>query len=261
MAKKKSTKRRSTEQICADKRKQRNSLYSKRRALLKKKANPKFEGLKIDKYSLKATGKGSKRLLAEYSSLHRKYVAVDEKITKINTYLFRCSSKFEKLKKQKRKLQYKRANIRRKLKKSSMSEKDRRAELITLRDLKNKETTLENAMGQDVERVRGKVFFKANAAEGTFTESVVAWKMKDLVKELLAAVPPSFDNIIIEGEKYDVKEDWIDVMMRLDWLLEEVMSFQDVTATPMVRIDADEDTRTLLVRGFDIPYSSGGVIR
>lgn len=244
MAKKKYT-RRTTAQICADKKKIRAKLYRQRKSIEKKKGSTKFSDLKIDRYSLEVKGEGTKTAKREFKTLHRKYASLDKKIADINTYLFRCSPKFKKLKEQKRKLQYRRANIRRNLSLLPKTEKERK--MKELREIKRNEVMLEKAMGEDAELKRGKIFFKSNAQAGTFGESEVAWKMKEVVGVLVSS--GRFDFITIEGELFPISGNELEISLKLDWLLEEIMSFQSQTSTPMVWVKGDENNKEIFVTG------------
>ena len=210
--------RRTTEQICADKRKERSGLYTKRTKALKKLNKP---GLS-DK---------------EKKKVQRVYDRSDKRIRDIKSYLFRCTKKYDKLRNQKKKL-----NRRKSYLTSMLSEKisktKRNKTLKEIRKVVENSNKLDVAMEKGIFMVRGEIEF-VDQAPGIVDQIIPAWIIVDEVRNLILS--NRFDTVMINGVSYRaIPSDMLEITTMLEKVLVNVIKKQDKTQTPMIGLKFDE---------------------
>lgn len=223
MAKRK--KRRTTEQICADIRKERVGLYRKRTKALK---------------SLNKSGLSDK----QKKKVQRSYDRADKRIRDIKSYLFKCTKKYDKLRNQKKKLQRRKSYLTSILG-EDISKTKRNKTLKEIRKVVESSNQLDVAMQKGIFMVRGEIEF-VDQAPGVVDQVIPAWIITEEVKNLILS--NRFDVVIINGVRYRAKPfDMLEITAVLEQVLVNVIKKQDKTQTPMIGLYFDERKREIRV--------------
>ena len=213
-------KRRTTEQICADMRKERPSLYNKRNNALRK--------LQTGNLSLSKQGK-----------VKGDYDKANKRLDDIKAFLFKCSKKFGKLKTQKRKITQKKSYLGKKFKDAD-TKKEKNQILKDIRGVVSDGNKVDVLMDRALFMEKGEVQFRA-VSMGVVDQTIPAWLLVEETRTLMLS--KRFNTIVINGEPYPVDDkNLFPIVDRLDTLLVEIIKKQSKTKTPMVRILFNEET-------------------
>ena len=218
-------KRRTTEQICADLRKERGGLYSKRNSSLKK--------LQSSKISTKNKAKYQKQ-----------YDRASKRLDYIKEYLFKCSKKFGKLKDQKKKVNQKKAYLSKKFKDASTNTEKNKI-LKSIRDVVGDGNKLDVLMNRAVGMEKGEVQFKQSAI-GVADQIIPAWLLVEETRTLMLS--KRFNTIVINGEPIPIDDTNLFLIIdRLDSMLVSIIKKQSKTQTPMVNIFFNVNDKVIVV--------------
>ena len=218
-------KRRTTEQICADMRKERPKLYSRRTQSLKK----------------LRSGSLTKK---EQSKYQKQYERATKRLDKIKEYLFRCSKKFDKFRQQKKKITQKKANLSQKFKKAT-TKTEKNKILKNIREVVSDGNKLDVLMNRAVGMDKGEVQFKA-VSQGIVNQTIPAWLIVEESRNLMLS--NRFQTIVINGEPYPIDaKNLFPIIEQLDSMLIEIIKKQSKTQTPMVAIYFNENDGTIVV--------------
>ena len=218
-------KRRNQAEMCEAKKKERSKYYARRSKALKQLTNPKIQGKKRDK-------------------AERDRKRADNKINQINHYLFKCTKKYDNLRKQKRRIQFRKSKMRNQLRDMGQTEKGRM--LLKIRDLVIKENNLDKLMGKGVFLERGKVKFESDADRGAVEQVVPAWLLGAEVNDKLLS--GKFDVITINGIDYHIADTGVLVIMSMvSDIVVDIVSKQNETRTPMALFGFNEDSRSFYI--------------
>ena len=221
---KKST-RRNQAQMCVDKKKERSKLYARRTKALNLLTNPKIQGKQRDK-------------------AERDRKRADKKIFSINHYLFKCTKKYSKLKKQKKSVQQKKSRMRSSMK--TMNEKQKGRTLHKIRQLVEDENSLDLLMRKGVFMEKGEVKFRSDADTGIVEQVIPAWLLGAEVNDKLLS--GRFDTIIINDKSYNIAETGVLIIMGLvSDIVTDIVSKQNETRTPMALFGFNEATKTFFI--------------
>ena len=207
-------KRRTTEQICADLRKERSGLYSKRTSSLKK--------LQSSSLSKKDKSKYQKR-----------YDRANKRLDYIKEYLFKCSKKFDKLRKQKKKVTQKKAYLGKKFKEAT-TKTEKNKILKNIRDVVSDGNKLDVLMDRAVGMKKGEIQFKQSSV-GVADQIIPAWLLVDETRNLMLS--KRFKTVVINGAPYPIDDkNLFPILDMLDSMLINIIKKQSKTQTPMVSI-------------------------
>ncbi len=216
-------KRRTNEQICADMRSERPSLYRKRSQAL--------QNLKKSNLSAK-----------EKRKYERQYQKADKRLETIKTFLFKCSDKYKKLRDQKTKINKKKSSF--KVQLDSAKTKTERGRLLhKMRELVIDANNVDILLKKGMFMEKGELKLESKGA-GRLNQVVPAWQMVDVSRSLIQT--GDFDTIVIDGEPVRVtKDNLLSVVQMLDNVLEQIILKQTKTKTPMVSIFFDLKDRII----------------
>jgi len=218
-------KRRTTEQICADLRKERPKLYGKRNSALKKLQSGKVSGKK-------------------QTQLQKKYDSATNRLDYIKEYLFKCSKKFDKLRQQKKKITQKKSNLSQKFKKAT-TKTEKNKILKTIRDVVSDGNKVDVMMSRAKFMDKGEIQFKAMSS-GVVNQTIPAWLLVEEARNLMLS--KRFKTIVVNGEPYPIDDaNLFPVIEQLDNLLVAIIKKQNKTQTPMVAIFFDEKQEVITV--------------
>lgn len=219
--------RRTQQELCQQYHRERNNLYHKRSALIKKQQSGKLS-----------------------SSQQKKYDAQVKKIsTRIDKYkskIFKCGKRYALLKKKHTSIVKKINKLKNQAKKSkSNSEKNRYYSEIGIisRELRD----VKKLMGKQIFTEKGKVGFVSDKENNSTFESVQLWLANNIITDLIST--NRFDFITVEGEKYSLVENRASAL----WALEEYIADRHAsqalgrTTTPMVGITSDYESGELTI--------------
>ena len=218
-------KRRNQAEMCEAKKKDRSKYYARRSKALKQLMNPKLQGKKRDR-------------------AERDRKRADTKINNINHYLFKCTKKYDNLRRQKRRVQNKKSKLRNDLR--GMGQKEKGRVLLKIRDLVIKENSLDKLMGKGIWLKRGKVTFDSDSERGAVEQVVPAWLLGAEVNDKLLS--GKFDVITINGVEYDIATTGILIIMdMISDIVVDIVSKQNETRTPMALFGFNEDSRSFYI--------------
>ena len=218
-------KRRTTDQICADLRKERGGLYTKRTSSLKQ----------LQKSSI------SKKDKAKYQ---KRYDKASKRLDYIKEYLFKCSKKFAKLKTQKTKVNQRKSYLGKKFKEATTN-KEKNKLLKGIRDVVGDGNKLDVLMNRAVGMEKGEVQFKQSGI-GIADQIIPAWLLVEEARTLMLS--KRFDNIVIDGEPFPVDDkNLFPIIDRLDTMLVNIIKKQSKTQTPMVSIYFNVNDKVIVI--------------
>lgn len=218
-------KRRTTEQICADLRKERPKLYSKRNSALKK----------LQSGNIK---------LKEQKKYTKQYERATKRLDYIKEYLFKCSKKFDKLRQQKKKITQKKANLSQKFK-NATTKTEKNKILKSIRDVVADGNKLDVMMERAKFMEKGEIQFKA-VSSGVVDQTIPAWLLVEEARNLMLS--KRFNTIVVNGEPYQIDDkNLFPIIEQLDNMLVEIIKKQSKTQTPMVAIYFNENDGVITV--------------
>ncbi len=254
------------DQMCQLKKNQRQKVYKSQRKIRAALAQEKFSDLEYDPSSGTIFGNATKSARKEFGVINRRAQGQTRKLEEINHYIFKCGRRYAKAKVQKRRLQWRRGQIRQKLKnnfpadpnKLSKEQKLRKRKLTEqLRSIVDAETNLSSALDIVRNVVRGDLTTDLDEELGIVREQIPAWQIVSWIEEQLALKRKGkmrYNTVIIDSQKFD-SSDALSIRIAGDQLQTEIMSYQWKTDTPVAYTTRDEINGIISVEGFDATFN------